>query len=116
MRSPFKKILSEIEIEKAHHGSGARQLILSSNDAVSSHFKEMTKGFLLPGGIFEWHKHDGIDEFFFVFHGTGVIRFRNGTEMTYEPEQLIYIPSNYEHQIENNGAEENQFLFIRISE
>ncbi len=115
MRSPFKKDLSKIEREKAHGGSGARQLILSTDDAVSSQFHAMTKGFLAPGASFDWHDHDGVDEFFLVTQGTGVIKFRTGTEMIYQPDQLIYIPANQEHQIENTGSEENQFFFIRLN-
>ncbi len=115
MRKPFKKTLEDIPKEEAHGGSGARQLILSESDEVSPYFQAMTKGFLAPGGIFDWHSHDGIDEFFLVIQGEGVIRFQNGAEMSYQPNDVIYIPANHEHQIENTGKEENQFFFIRLS-
>ncbi len=115
MRLPFKKILGEIEREAAHGGSGGKKLILSTDDDVSSHFQAMTKGFLAPGAIFDWHAHNGVDEFFLVTRGTGVIRFRDGTVLTYAPDQLIYIPSNQEHQIRNTGSEESQFFFVRLN-
>jgi mannose-6-phosphate isomerase-like protein (cupin superfamily) len=115
MREPFKKILSEIPREEAHGGSGSRQLIFSDKDPVSSQFQAMTKGFLSPKGIFDWHSHEGIDELFLVTQGTGVIRFQNGIEMTYQPNELIYIPANQVHQIENTGNDENQFYFVRLN-
>ncbi len=115
MRLPFKKVLGKIKREEAHGGSGARQLILSANDAVSSQIQAMTRGFLAPGAKFDWHDHDKVDEFFLVTQGTGIIRFKTSVEMTYQPDQLIYIPANQGHQIENTGSEENQFFFIRLN-
>jgi mannose-6-phosphate isomerase-like protein (cupin superfamily) len=115
MREPFKKRLSEIPREEAHGGSGARQLILSDIDPVSSQFQAMTKGYLAPNGIFDWHSHEGVDEFFLVIKGTGIIRFQSGAEMSYKPDELIYIPADQVHQIENTGSEENQFFFVRLN-
>lgn len=114
MRVPFKKSLSDIPVEAAHGGSGSRQLILSPNDAVSSHFHAMTKGYLAAGGVFDWHDHDKIDEFFFVLQGTGYIEFKDGTKIEYAPDDLVYIPANTAHRMENTSTEENQFFFIRI--
>jgi len=114
MRKPFKKHLNAINLEEAHGGSGKRQLILSKNDPVSKHMHAMTKGFLAPKAIFDWHHHKDIDEFFLVMKGTGVIRFQNEVELQYKKDDLIYIPANLEHQIENTGKEENEFLFIRL--
>jgi quercetin dioxygenase-like cupin family protein len=115
MRGPFKKSLSDIEKEEAHVGSGARQLILSKLDPVSSQLEAMTKGFLAAGAQFDWHSHNSIDEFFLVLRGTGAISFRDGTEMQYKPDDLIYIPANQEHRIENTGDEENHFYFVRLN-
>ena len=75
----------------------------------------MTKGFLASGGVFDWHQHDNIDEFFFVIKGTGIIQFDDGTEMQYKSDDLIYTPANTKHKIENTGKEENQFFFIRVN-
>ncbi len=114
MRTPFKKSISEIPLEDAHGGSGKRQLILSTDDAVSSRFHAMTKGYLAAGGVFDWHDHDQIDEFFLVLHGTGYIEFKDGTKIDYAPDDLIYIPANTAHRIENTGTDESRFFFIRL--
>ena len=115
MRLPFKKVLARIDREEAHGGSGERQLILSTDDSVSPHFQAMTKGFLAAGEKFDWHCHPGVDEFFLVAQGRGVIRFRTGIQMAYEPDQIIYVPADHEHQIENTGSEEGQFFFVRVN-
>jgi mannose-6-phosphate isomerase-like protein (cupin superfamily) len=113
-RLPFIKHISEIPVESAHGGSGSRQLLLSSTDPVSPKFQAMTKGFLPAGAIFDWHDHDKIDEFFLVLSGSGYIEFESGVRMDYKPDDLIYIPSNTKHRIENTGLVENEFYFVRL--
>lgn len=114
MRSPFKKILSQIPLEDAHGGSGKRQMLLSKTDPVSTHFQAMTKGYLPQGGVYDWHDHDKIDEYFLVLQGTGSIAFKDSTKMEYAPDDLIYIPANTAHRIENTGDGENRFFFVRL--
>jgi mannose-6-phosphate isomerase-like protein (cupin superfamily) len=115
MRKPFKKQLDSINIEAAHGGSGRRQLMLSKNDPISSQMEAMTKGYIPPKGMYDWHNHIDIDEFFLVTQGTGVIEFEDGTKMEYSKNDLIYIPSNIKHRIENTGDIENEFFFIRLN-
>ncbi|MCC7570227.1 cupin domain-containing protein [Candidatus Micrarchaeota archaeon] len=115
MRKPFKKHLNAIDIESAHGGSGRRQLLLSKNDFISSQMEAMTKGFLAPKGVFDWHAHKDVDEFFLVTKGIGLIQFEDGTEMNYAKDDLIYIPSNIKHRIENTGEEESEFFFVRLN-
>jgi len=114
MRKPFKRNLADVAIEKAHGGSGKRQLILSEKDDVSLHLKAMTKGYLAPNATFEWHDHNKVDEYFLVLKGTGVIRFKDNKKITYQKDDLVYIPANISHEIENTGGIENEFYFIRI--
>ncbi|MGV8150128.1 MAG: cupin domain-containing protein [Candidatus Woesearchaeota archaeon] len=115
MRRPFKKHLNDINLEDAHGGSGRRKLILSNNDPISSQMHAMTKGYLAPNGVFDWHLHEGVDEFFLVLKGNGYIEFEDGTIFEYKPDDLIYIPSNIKHRIENTDKIENEFFFIRLN-
>lgn len=115
MRKPFKKHLKTIPVEKAHGGSGKRQVILSKDDAVSEQLQAMTKGFLQAGWSFDRHSHEGIDEFFLVLKGKGFVEFKGGEKIEYAPDDLIYIPDGIEHKIEATGEEENEFLFIRLN-
>ena len=116
MRKPFIKSLNQIEIEGAYGGSGRRQLILSKDDPVSSQMQAMTKWYLAPNGIFDRHNHEGIDEFFIVTEGNGVITFEDGTSFEYHKDDCIYIPADINHTIENTGDIENEFFFIRINQ
>lgn len=116
MRKPFKKNINKIQIEEAHGGSGRRQLLLSKSDPISSQMEAITKGFLAPKGVFDWHKHENIDELFLVIKGIGIIEFEDGSNFEYLKDDLIYIPSNIKHRIENTGEVENEFIFVRINQ
>lgn len=105
-----------VQIEDAHGGSGRRQLLLSKSDPISSQLEAMTKGLIPPKGAYDWHTHENIDEFFLVTQGTGVIEFEDGTKIEYSKDDLIYIPSNTKHRIENTSEVENEFIFIRINQ
>ncbi|MEI6690857.1 MAG: cupin domain-containing protein [bacterium] len=116
MRKPFKKYIDQIPVEHAHGGSGSRQLILSDADDVSSQLSAMTKGFLASGGMYDWHHHENIDEFFLVLQGSGVISYRTLDSTEYSVGDLIYIPANIEHRIEATGDQESQYYFIRLNQ
>jgi len=64
-----KKNISDIPIEQAHGGLGARQILVKSEELITKNFEAMTKGFLEAGKIFDWHEHTNIDEFFIVVKG-----------------------------------------------
>jgi len=114
-RKPAKKSLPEIPLEHAHGGSGSRQLIFSTADVfVSSQFDAMTKGYLAKGGMFDWHDHRDIDEFFIVTSGRGTIEYEDGTVFQYAAGDIIYNPANIKHRIINTAEDNNEFFFIRI--
>lgn len=75
----------------------------------------MTKWFLAVKWFFDWHSHENIDEFFLVTQGNWIIEFEDGIQIEYSKDDLIYIPSNIKHRIENTGKIENEFFFIRIN-
>jgi mannose-6-phosphate isomerase-like protein (cupin superfamily) len=114
MKAPFKKEIGKIEIEGAHGGAGRRQLLLSANDSISENIEASTKGFLAPGGIFDWHNHDNIDEFFIVLQGTGIVEFENGAKIEYKEDDLVYMPASVTHKITNTGDVDNIFYFVRV--
>lgn len=114
MKEPFKKILNEIQIEEAHGGSGSRQLILSNDDSISEFLEAMTKGYLKVDAHFDWHSHEGLDEFFLVSRGTGRVEFRESETIGYKENELIYIPASIEHKIIATGNIDSEFFFVRI--
>ena len=116
MRKPFSKNINDIPLEQAHGGSGSRQMLLSKEDAVSRHFQAMTKGFLAPKGVFDWHDHAGVDEYFIVLDGLGTIEFREGAIWDLKKDELIYIPADTEHRIENIGDGMLSFYFVRLDQ
>ena len=110
----FNKInLSEIPIEEAHGGSGARQVLVKPEQVTGKYFEAMTKGFLKPGGVFDWHIHVDTDEVFIVLKGKGKFYFEK--EITeYVEGDIVTIPSNYKHKIEASGDITNEFFFVRV--
>jgi len=114
MKTPFKKEIKSIEIEGAHGGAGRRQLLLSDTDMISKNIEAATKGFLSPGGVFDWHNHDNIDEFFIVLAGTGMVEFEDGTIIEYQPDDIVYMPAPQKHKITSTGDTENIFYFVRV--
>ena len=115
MRQPFKKNVNEVETEAAHGGSGNRKLLLSASDPISSQLEAMTKGFLAPGGVFDWHSHPDVDEFFVVLAGCGKIGFQSGEIYDLNVDDLIYIPAGSEHRIEAAADTAMEFYFVRVA-
>ena len=115
-RRPIKKSLFDIALEEAHGGSGQRQVIFSAADNVSQQFEAWTKGYLPAGASYDWHQHDGVDEFFIVLSGVGIIEYKDGTVYPYRDGDTFYNPAGLSHRIENKGDSESIFYFIRVKE
>lgn len=113
-RKPIKKSLSNVPVEEAHGGSGSRQVIFSKLDDISRQFDAWTKGYLPVGSCYDWHHHDGIDEFFIVLQGKGYIEYQDSTKFQYESGDIFYNPANLPHKIQNEDDIENTFFFIRL--
>lgn len=47
-------------------------------------------------GKFIWHKHDDVDELFFVVHGRFTMKLRDG-DIVVEEGEIIVIPAGVEH-------------------
>ena len=114
MTKPFKKSLKHIPREDAHGWAGARKLLLSETDDISHNLEAFTLGFLEPGWVFDWHMHEGIDEFFIVTQWVWTIEFEDETRFAYQAWDVIYNPAWLKHRIENTWDEENQFYFVRF--
>ena len=47
-------------------------------------------------GAFDWHRHNGVDELFFVVKGRFVMRFRD-RDIAMEKGDLLVVPADVEH-------------------
>lgn len=112
--SKFTKLnIKDIPIEEAHGGSGSRQVLVKPEHITSQYLEAVTKGFLKPGNIFDWHTHQDTDEIFIVLKGEG--KYYCEDESTdYKEGDVITTPANLKHKIEAGGAEENEYYFIRV--
>lgn len=115
MKKPFTKNIGEIIEEGAHDGSGSRKLLLSQVDDVSQQLEAVTKGFLEPGSVFDWHQHENVDEFWIVISGRGYIEYKDGTIFQYKKDDVIYNPANLGHKIVAEGDKTSEYYFVRIN-
>ena len=99
--------------EDAHGGSGGRKLYIAEDEVKNFH--GMTYGYLPAGAKFAWHSHEGINEVMVVLKGNGIVKDKDG-EYEYKPGDVFIYPKNVEHEIENTGAEEHEYIFVRIKE
>lgn len=108
----FTKLhLSEIPIEEAHGGSGARQTLVRSEHLTTPYLEAITKGFLKSGKVFDWHNHKDTDEITIVIKGEG--KFYVEKEITdYKEGNVFVVPADIMHKIE--ATSDTEFYFIRV--
>ncbi len=104
---------SQVPMEPAHGGEGTRQMYLSAGEISNPDFQAFTHGFLPAHGKYSWHAHDGIDEMVLVLKGNGIVRDRDGKYPFTEGDFFVF-PANVEHEIENTGDQEGEYVFVRI--
>lgn len=114
----FTKLhISDIPVEEAHGGSGARQMLVKPEFLTTPHLEAITKGYLPVRKMFDWHTHVDTDEVFIVTQGKGKFYYRQGEEenhFDYKSEDVIVAPANLFHKIVAEGTEETQGFFFRV--
>lgn len=114
----FTKLhLSEIPIEEAHGGSGARQMLIRPEYLTTPFLEAITKGYLKSGKMFDWHNHTDTDEIFIVTQGKGKFYYRKDESESffeYKPDDVLIAPANLFHKIVAEGEEETQGFFFRV--
>lgn len=110
--------LSEIPIEEAHGGTGARQMLIKPEYLTTPFLNAITKGYLNVGKMFDWHNHTDIDEIFIVTQGEGEYFYKNKDNeeksFAYKAGEVIIAPANLFHKIVATGDEQTQGFFFRI--
>lgn len=109
----IKKSNESVKREDAHAGSGGRKLYISYDELENPDFQALTYGYLPSKAKFSWHTHEDIEEIMLVLKGSGIVRDRDG-EYPYTEGDLFVFPQNIEHEIENTGDEEHEYIFVRI--
>lgn len=113
----LKRNLSEIPLEEAHGGTGARQMLLSPHLELSNNWEAVTKGFLRSGNAFDWHNHKDTDEIFIVTAGHGKFLYKENDQeivQDYEPDDVFIVPANIFHRIEATGQKTTEGFFVRV--
>jgi quercetin dioxygenase-like cupin family protein len=108
------KQLEALPYEAAHGGAGKRQMVLSAADAISGNLEALAHTELAAGHAFDWHAHDGLDEFCWVQEGQGVISFEGGEVFAYRAGSVVYMPCGVRHKIEAGREGASWFFFVRV--
>jgi quercetin dioxygenase-like cupin family protein len=109
----IKRNSSDIALEEAHGGSGARRVYANALLTQNDNLEAITHGYLPAGATFDWHEHDGIDEIMIVVHGKGIVGDRDG-EYEYGVGDTFIFPANTEHMITNPTDHEHEMIFVRV--
>lgn len=110
----FTKLnIKDIVVEEAHGGSGSRQVLVKPEHVSSQYFEAVTKGYLKPGNVFEWHTHQDTDEMFIVIKGEDKF-YCEDEAVDYKEDDVIVIPGNLKHKIEAGGKITSEYYFIRV--
>ncbi len=107
------KHISEIPLEGTHDLPDSRKTLATSDDLITDNVEAMTKGFLKPGQIWDWHSHFEHDELGVVLSGNGKFYWEDEVA-EYKPEDVIVIPAGSKHKFEGGGNSTSEFYFIRV--
>jgi quercetin dioxygenase-like cupin family protein len=84
------------------------RVLIGKDDGAQTFFMRMFE--LQPGGHTPLHAHPHEHEVF-VLEGEGVVTFE-GKEHRLEPEHVVFVPGQVEHNFENTGDSTFRFLCL----
>jgi quercetin dioxygenase-like cupin family protein len=107
------KHIGDIPLEDTHDLPDSRKTLATSDDLITNNVEAMTKGFLKPGQVWDWHSHDDYDELGVVLSGNGKFYWEDEV-VDYKAEDVIVIPAGSKHKFEGGGDLTSEFYFIRV--
>ena len=66
---------------------------------------------MLPGMSTGVHVHHQADEFFYVVSGKG-LALVDGSELTVEADDIVFVPRGHEHRVKSSGATPLELVFL----
>ncbi len=106
----IKKASKSVMLEPAHDGAGSRKLFVKEDEVKN--IQGITHGWLKPGGVFEWHKHEDCNEFMYVLKGNGIVKDEDG-EYAFAEGDFFIFPQGVFHEQRNTGEVIFEAMFIR---
>ncbi len=107
-----KKNTNEILLEDSHGGILKKRVLVRKNE-VQSNLIFMNEAYLDPGKKLEAHKHLDMEEIFYILEGSGILTVGDENENINNGD-VIVVPLNHPHCIENTGRNTIKFLTIAI--
>ncbi len=114
MRKPFKRNWNLSTPEIAFEGLGERRKVFLEEDHTSAHLNVLNHGVMKPGLRLPWFLHDDKDEIIIVLKGSGVIHFKEADSLLIEVGDVVCIPANIHHSVENTSAANLEAVFLKV--
>ncbi len=104
------KNLCCIESELVHSGSVIAWAFFRANDFLSS-ILWFNDDLIQPGVVIEPHKHEDIEEIYYILQGQGEIRIGKEERSTSKSD-AVYLPPRKTHTLRNTGTYPIRFVCI----
>ena len=113
MKKEIFKFLNEIKPVSTVHGTGLKQVFVSSNDTDTclTQFAFCT---LKPGESCKKHTHKTMEEYFYFLKGNGEYLIEDNT-VYIQPKMFLKIPANKEHKFKNTGNICLDFVYFGVA-
>lgn len=98
-----------LEDSKSHPGVLKKRTLLKDKGSLVS----SSEAYLGPGKKVDAHEHEDMEEMFYILEGSGIARV-GSEEEAIKKGDVIFIPINNPHALENTGNDVLRFITIGL--
>lgn len=98
-----------LEDSKSHPGALTKKALIKNKGNLIS----ISEAYMNPGKKVDAHEHKDMEESFYILEGNGIIRVDEEEEILKKGD-VIFIPINHPHAIENTGKDVLKFITVGV--
>ena len=112
-KSKYRLNLSDIAFVPITHGSAQKKVFLKNNE-IETMLTQFAYSRFNPGDLCEMHNHPTMEEYFFVYKGSGT--YTIGEEILILREgDFLRIPAKIEHQVNADKGQSLELIYFGIA-